>query len=549
MRNSLLVMFNTLKKEKKIPEFMNYANITTVLKSGSQTELENMRGIFRVDVVRSILMRMIYNNKYPVIDKNMSDSQMGGRKGRGCRNNIFIINGIINDALKSKKKKPVVFQQFDYKQMFDGINLEQAISDVYEAGLKDDNLFLIYKSSKEIYMSVNTPNGLTDRQTLKNVVLQGDTWGSLLASVQVDSIGQECSENGYGYKYMDILPIGMLGLVDDIIGVTEAGYQAQVMNAFINVKTAEKGLQFGVKKCTTMLVGKQLENVLNSPLYVDKWTVEHQDNLVTGDTDLVETFAGQVEMAVTKEQKYLGFILSSSGDNMANIGMLKRKSIGTIKRIFTKLNSMNLKDYYFEVGMIFLNVMLRSSILYASETYYKLKETELRQIERIEENYMRQLLKTSRGCPISQIYLELGQIPARFDIFKLRLYFLKDILNQEEDSLMFKFLQLQIQNPSKGDWASSCKENLKDLDLELSFDEIKTMPTTKYKRLVSAKLKPLAFTYLMSRRGEKGKEIQYKEIEMAEYLLPNNSLNIENKRTIFSIRNRMVQISANLLSK
>ena len=231
---------------------------------------------------------------------------------------------------------------------------------------------------------------------------------------------------------------------------------------------------------------------MNSPLYVDKWTVEHQDNLVTGDTDLVETFAGQVEMAVTKEQKYLGFILSSSGDNMANIGMLKRKSIGTIKRIFTKLKSMNLKDYYFEVGMIFLNVMLRSSILYASETYYKLKETELRQIERIEENYMKQLLKTSRGCPISQIYLELGQIPARFDIFKLRLYFLKDILNQEEDSLMFKFLQLQIQNPSKGDWASSCKENLKDLDLELSFDEIRTMPTTKYKRLVSAKLKPFA---------------------------------------------------------
>ena len=120
--------------------------------------------------------------------------------------------------------------------------------------------------------------------------------------------------------------------------------------------------------------------------------------------------------------------------------------------------------------------MLRSSILYASETYYNLKETELRQIERIEENYMRQLLKTNRGCHISQIYLELGQIPACFDIFEIRLYFLKDILNQEEDSLMFKFLQLQIQNPSKCDWASSCKENLKDLDLELSFDEIRTMP-------------------------------------------------------------------------
>ena len=45
----------------------------------------------------------------------------------------------------------------------------------------------------------------------------------------------------------------MLGLVDDTIGVTEVGYKAQMMNAVFNVKTAEKGLQFGVKKCKSMV--------------------------------------------------------------------------------------------------------------------------------------------------------------------------------------------------------------------------------------------------------------------------------------------------------
>ena len=45
------------------------------------------------------------------------------------------------------------------------------------------------------------------------------------------------------------------------------------------------------------------------------------------------------------------------------------------------------------------------------------------------------------------------------------------------------------------------------------------------------------------------KEIKYEEIEMAEYLLPNNSLNIENARKLFSIHNRMVQISAIFSSK
>ena len=75
-------MFNKLKKMKLIPKFMNVTNITTVPKKGSRLEMKNERGIFRVPVVRYILMRLIYNEKYPEIDKNMSDCQMGARKSK-----------------------------------------------------------------------------------------------------------------------------------------------------------------------------------------------------------------------------------------------------------------------------------------------------------------------------------------------------------------------------------------------------------------------------------------------------------------------------------
>ena len=92
-------------------------------------------------------------------------------------------------------------------------------------------------------MAVNTPCGLTDRQIFKNIVLQGDTWGSILASVQVDSIAKDIVKAGIGYMYKDNLPISMLGLVDDLIEVTEAGFKTQEMNVILNVKTDEKGLQ------------------------------------------------------------------------------------------------------------------------------------------------------------------------------------------------------------------------------------------------------------------------------------------------------------------
>ena len=62
------------------------------------------------------------------------------------------------------------------------------------------------------------------------------------------------------------------------------------------------------------------------------------------------------------------------------------------------------------------------------QIYYNLKENELRQIERIEEGFMRKMLNTTKGCPISQLYLELGQHPARFEIQKMRILYLKYIL-------------------------------------------------------------------------------------------------------------------------
>merc|ERR1711954_305693 len=100
---------------------------------------------------------------------------------------------------------------------------------------------------------------------------------------------------------------------------------------------------------------------------------------------------------------------------------------------------------------IFKNAILRSIILYACETYYNLKEYEIRQLERIEEDFMRNLIKTTKGCPIIQLYCEFGQIPARFEVIKLRLLFGKPVIKISSESLLSRFLQFQIEKPTKLD--------------------------------------------------------------------------------------------------
>ena len=211
------------------------------------------------------------------------------------------------------------------------------------------------------------------------------------------------------------------------------------MNEIINLKSAEKGLQFGASKCKTVFVGKQKEQFLDSDLFVDKWTLEFEDDIETAEEEFIETFVGKTQIGKTDSQKYLGFVISGKGDNMANINAVKKKSIGIIRKIMTKLESLHLKNYFFECALIFLKVMLRASILYSCETYYNLSEVQIRQIERIEEGFLRQIFKTQRGCPIVQLYLEVGLVPARFEIQRLRLLYLKTILQQSVTSMAYQF--------------------------------------------------------------------------------------------------------------
>ena len=286
---SLLAMFNKLKETHQIPKFFNCANITPVPKKGSRLILENEPGIFRVSVIRSILMNLIYERNYSEIDKRISDCQMGGRRQKSSKNNIFILNSIIHDVML-KNAEPVVLQFYDYSHMFDLINLNEAISYIFDTVLYNDSLGLIYKSNNKVSMAVKTPHGLTDRHIVKNKILQGDKFGSLLASVQVDKIGQACMQAGYNYLYKNEHPVGFLGMIDDIVGITEAGYKASQLNTFMNVKTAEKNLQFGPSKCEYMIVGRKSEHTTQSKLKVDLWVKEHKE------ANLIEYFGGRLKL-------------------------------------------------------------------------------------------------------------------------------------------------------------------------------------------------------------------------------------------------------------
>ena len=119
---SLLNMLNKTKDLIEIPHIMKNVNIALIPKPGKRNvkDISNHRGIFLIPKYRSLLMTMLLNDKYKILDDHMSDSYVGGRKERSIRDHLFVVNGILHEHSKLKTN-PVSIQILDYKNCFDSL--------------------------------------------------------------------------------------------------------------------------------------------------------------------------------------------------------------------------------------------------------------------------------------------------------------------------------------------------------------------------------------------------------------------------------------------
>ena len=126
-------------------------------------------------------------------------------------------------------------------------------------------------------------------------------------------------------------------------------------------------------------------------------------------------------------------------------------------------------------------------------------------MEQADEELLRKILEAPVTTPKCMLYLETGCKPVRFLIMTRRLMFFHYILNEEEDSLIARFYNAQVKNPYKGDWCNIVQENLEDIEILLSVDQIKECSKTQFKTLVDKCVKNRTLTYLNSEKEGKTK--------------------------------------------
>ena len=544
---SIKIMMNRIKDEVKVPELFRLKNISTIYKNkGSKSNLENDRGIFTSTVLNTILQKLIYGSIYEEVDSNLSDSNIGARKRKSIRNHTFIINGIINDTIATKKTN-VDLAIMDYKTCFDAMSVDVTINDLYSVGVKNDLLNLINQCDARSSIAVKTPVGLTDRIDIMKIVAQGEVNSPLKCTVTVDNIAQQHTENleEYLYKYKDKVPMPPLTFVDDTIGVSLCGTDSALTTAHLNAQTNMKKLQYGAQKCNKMHIGDN--KVICPKNTIDTWIMEKETDTVESILEMVDKEGEMHEMETVSSSKYLGDVLQSNGRNDLNIKERITRGYAANNQIMMMLEDLTLGDYYFEAANILRNALLLSSLLSNCDAWYNVTKKEISCLESVDETLHRKIFAAHSKTPLELLYLESGNIPIRFILKSRRLNYLWYILHEDDNALLKTVFQAQCDKPVAGDWVKTVQEDMKDIELNMSFADIQKQSKDSFQTLVKNKVKTAAFTYLtkLQTTHSKSKQNQYNCLELQTYLKPGNNMTIQEKCFAFQARSRCIPVKCN----
>ena len=127
-------------------------------------------------------------------------------------------------------RDPIEIHIYDLEQAFDAMWLDECLNDLYDT-LPEENrnekIALLYESNKDNLVAVNTAVGLRERRNIHKIVQQGGTWGPILCSNTIDTLGEKCRDRGENfYMYKNTVKVIPLAMVDDLIGTTKCGIQA-----------------------------------------------------------------------------------------------------------------------------------------------------------------------------------------------------------------------------------------------------------------------------------------------------------------------------------
>ena len=515
---SLLNLVNRIKNEIIIPDNLKLSNVSTLYKGkGSRHDVLNLRGIFKLPIVRNILDRLVTMEDQVQVNASMGQFQVGNQQKRNIRDHTLILHAVVNEALTNKIEIDILFT--DIKQCFDSIWLEEALNDLYDSGIQSRNLNLLYEGNRSTDMCIETSFGRSERVNLQKVVMQGSVTGGTFCSNQLAKLCNRTFDEGDVYMYSNTIPVPALAMVDDIMTVSLCnsvnGIKTNIKtDEFIKSKKLES--QVGEGKCQWIHAGKhkcESSYVANSNTISQCSKYKYLGDFVSDGWDLLYT---------KRHEKAQGYAISCQA-------MATEISLGY---------------QMYDVAKLLRQSLFINGTLVNMETWPNFTLNRILLFERTEQHLLRKILKAHSKTPVESIYLELGIVPFRFHLMSRRILYYQMIMMRPDDELTKKVVTRQKETRLEGDFYLQVSRDMTQLNI--SEEDIMNSSKETLKVKLKKEAKESAFQYLkeLGRNHSKVRDTAYIDLDGMSYF-SNNRFTPDLANLLFKFRTRMFNVRNN----
>ena len=383
----LVKLFNNiLNRNAKIKQW-EISIITPIHKGGIKTDPSNYRGISVMSCL-SKLFSSILNlrlKQYVSENKILCDEQLGFREGNRTSDALLTLYSLIHQYCHKNGRK--IYSCFvDFKKAFDSIPRDLLLEKLLKLGVNGKFFNVIKSMYNNDFCCVRIGEKITNTFLANQGVKQGCVLSPLLFNIFLSDLPKIFSNpDCHPVKLSNEKSVSCLIWADDVVLLSESNNGIQEMISKLGKYSSTNGLEINVEKTKAMIFNK------------------------SGRFSRVTYRINNLSIHTTDAYKYLGFIITPSGEINSGLKDLKARALKAYYKLKSKLGHLFRKNVC--TTLFLFGALVKPILLYASDFWGCLKMPRNNPIENVHIRFCKDILGVQKQTTNVGVMLELGEIP------------------------------------------------------------------------------------------------------------------------------------------
>lgn len=434
--SSIQKLFNYCYDECYFPSKWQESIIVPIYKKGPVNDPNNYRGIWLQSHISKIFTTNIFSRLKYFVESNsiITDFQAAFRSNYSTTDNIFILMSIIQKTVINSNQ--MLYTCFvDFRKAFDLVSREKLWWKMRQYGISTKMINMI----KQIYSSVSACIKIDPSHTTSNFescdgLKQGDVLSGIAFVLYLNDLIDFFIAENVSQIVIAQLYITLLLFADDLALFDQSARGLQRKINLLYKYCQEWNLQINVSKTKVLVFRNSVRTQIRENWYLNGQTLE-----------------------TVNEYKYLGVLLHCTG----TWTLAKNDLVSRATRAVCVLWS-NVKKFGYMPQKTLLSIFdskVLPILLYGSEIWGVDKYDE---IEKVANNFYRQLLGMNKNCSVTFIRGELGRYSLMpYILTKIISYWIKIVRCPEQRAIYQCYRhQLELVNNEIDCWALSVRNIL-----------------------------------------------------------------------------------------